>query len=146
MNLYIKGMARGTKGCCAFCIKEQGDVTGKTFDGIMPTKGGGVPLIDGKAMYQTELYALVWGMAVIPKDQEIKVWTNSTVIKAWITNMQAPEAYKPLFDIFLQLWDGRRIDVEQVNIGQSKIMNKVRDKALELCEDIGIGLTQNKKY
>lgn len=139
VNLYIKGMARGTKGCCAFLIKEQGDVTGKTFDGIMPTKGGGIELIDGKAMYQTELYALVWGMALIPKNEDVKIWTNSTVIKAWITNMQTPDTYKDVFDIFLELCGERKIDVEQVNLGQNRTMNKVRDKALELCDEIGIG-------
>jgi hypothetical protein len=139
-------MARGTKGCCAFCVKEYGEIKGKTFDGFMPTKSGGIPLIDGKAFYQTELYALVWGITTIPKDQKIKVWTNSTVIKAWITNRQTPDDYKNLFDLFVMLTDGRQIDAEQVNMGQSQVMNKVRDKALELCDAIGIGLTQQHKY
>ena len=129
-------MARGTKGCCALCVKEDGKVLGKSFDCVMRTRSNEIPLISGKASYQTELYALVWGMSLIPNDETIKVWTNSVVIKCWITSGHVPDDYDSIFHYYEQFSIGRNIKAEQVNLGKSRTMCKVRDYAIELMDGL----------
>lgn len=125
-ELFIKGVADGLKGSCAFLVKGK-DIMKKDFNEVIPTKGRDIPILLHRGQYQTELYALTWGISTIPAEEPVTVYTNSKVIESWINNRDVPEHYKPLFDIYLKFSEGRKIKAKQINIGQSRIMDKVRD-------------------
>ena len=140
-HVYIKGIALGTKGACALCVKSDGRdavMRSKSFDGILPTRYGGIGMIDGKGCYQTELYALVWGMTLIPPTGVVKVHTSSIVILDWVKERYATADYRSLFDTYLRLSENRDVRPEALVPGSNRTMNKVVDLALERCGEIGI--------
>ncbi len=139
MKLYVKGKSVGNVAWLAF--SADGKIVFKQFDEVFSTKGGKIRIAQAKGMYQAELYAIIWGMTLTHDEDRVELFTNSLVITAMVRYILSDyfdiammdEPYKDLASALLITVERKRlkVNVNQVDIGKSTIMNKLRDKLIE---------------
>lgn len=109
-QIHIKGKANGLQASCGIVVLKEGELimsNGKSFEEYILTKKDKIPLIEYKAPFQMELYALAWGLTYCEDCAEVEVYSNNLAIVGWINKWEVSEEYEPVFD-YCKLWMGRK--------------------------------------
>lgn len=129
-KIYAKGMGDGERCACGVIVMKDGRemFSGcKVFSDFIPTREGRIPLDEGgSANYQCEVYGLAWGACKIPGGAPFTVCTSSVAVRSWVENMRSNDRYMNIFEYFIRMSFGHKVDVSLVGNGQDKVMRKLR--------------------
>lgn len=140
-EIYVKGCGDSSNNAatCALVLKCNGEYLHKTAIRFEEYIGRGTdyPVIDNKAQFQMELYAIAWAMSfVADKSASFKVYTNNLAVAGWIKKWDVPDDYRNLFRACRLLLNGRKIDAEHIrkdsDIEENKQVNDAANYLLKM--------------
>ncbi len=131
-EIYIKGKADGLKASCGLVVLKEGEQVmsnGKFFEEYIFTKSEKVPLIEYKAQFQMELYALAWGLTYCVDGAEIEVYSNNLAIVGWINKWEVSEEYEPVFDYCKHWAERKTIHASHIKKGTNEYIDQADTEA-----------------
>lgn len=138
-QIFIKGKANGLQASCGVVVLKEGELimsNGKLFREYISTKKEKIPLIEYKAQFQMELYALAWGLTYCAFDSEIEVYSNNLAIVGWINKWEVSEEYEPVFDYCKHWVERKTIHATHVRKGTNEYIDQADMEATFYTPDI----------